>query len=534
MKRLKTLLKSFDALGVEDQITKRASELSHLFFSQHFFKQRQNNSFRVNWHHKVISDALEKVISGEIKNLVINVPPGSSKTELAVINFIARGLALNPRARFLHLSYSDDLALLNSQTARDLIRSEEYQLLWPMEIADDAKAKKRWNVEINGKSAGGVYATSLAGQITGFRAGHMAKGFQGAIIIDDPMKPEDAFSKMKLERANRQLLTTVKSRKANPDTPIILIMQRIAEQDCTGFIKSGNLGGDWVHIVIPAVIDNSYVENNVPLQHHTIMERDAESRFSYWPYKERIADLLNMEAGQGEDVNGSKISRHVFSSQYQQAPRAVGGNLIRGEWLPRYTILPKIKYRKIYADTAQKTKERNDYSVFACYGLGDDGKIYLLDQIRGKWEAPELESRAKSFWAKHGRPDAAGMPWVTNFPDEKDVVLKMGQLRKMLVEDKASGTGLIQKIKLLNHIPIEGIERNKDKLTRCMDAQGYLEQSMVCVPENAPFTNGFIEECEAFTADDSHAFDDQLDPLFDAVTDLLSNKNKIQMWERMI
>ena len=504
-------------------------EEDHLYFSRYFFKVRQSNLFRVNWHHRLIADALQEVIDGKIKNIIINVPPGSSKTELAVINFIARGLALNPRARFLHLSYSDDLALLNSQTARDLVNSEEYQALWPMTISDDAKAKKRWNVEIDGKLAGGVYATSLNGQITGFRAGHMQPGFQGAIIIDDPIKPEDAFSKPRLDQSNRRLLTTVKSRKANPDTPIILIMQRVAENDPTGFILTGAMGGEWKHIVIPAIITDEYV-SELDEKYQADVEKDAEDRFSYWPYKEPIKELLAMEAGQGTDATGSKVSRHVFSSQYNQAPRAIGGNIIKGEWFPRYTHVPSLRYRRIYADTAQKTKERNDYSVFACYGLGDDGKLYLLDQIRGKWEGPELEKRAISFWQKHHVTDPF-LPWIIGHPDKDGY---QGQLRKMLVEDKSSGTGLIQKIKLMNSIPIEGIERDRDKLTRAMDAQGYLEAGSVCVPEQAPFTNDFIEEGEAFTADDTHAFDDQLDPLFDAVKDMLSTKNKLEVWRKLI
>lgn len=504
-------------------------EKDHLFFTRYFFKVRQSNSFRVNWHHVYMADELEKVIKGETKNLIINVAPGGTKTEMVIINFIARGLALNPWCRFLHLSYSDDLALLNSQVSRDLISLDEYQALWPLKIVDDSKAKKRWNIEVDGKPAGGVYATSLGGQITGFRAGHMKEGFQGAILIDDPLKPEDAYSRPKIEKANRALITTVKSRKANPETPIILIMQRVAEDDPTGFIKAGNLGGEWEHIVIPAILDEAYVATLKP-KYQALIQRDATQRFSYWPYKEPISDLLSMEAGRVEDKIGSRISRHVFSSQYQQAPRAIGGNLIRGEWFSRYTHLPKIKYRKIYADTAQKTKERNDYSVFACYGLGDDGKLYLLDQIRGKWEAPELESRTKAFWAKHIVIDPK-LEWVETHPDVKNW---QGQLRKLLVEDKASGTGLIQKIRLLNHIPVEAIERDRDKLTRCMDAQGYLEQGMVSVPEKAPFTNDFIEECEAFTADDSHPFDDQLDPLFDAVQDMLSSKNKLEVWSKLI
>lgn len=507
-------------LTLEQCVAKIECEEDHLFFSRYFFKQRQSMKFRVNWHHILISDILQGVIDGKYKNVVINVSPGSSKTELVIINFIARGLAINPWARFLHLSYSDDLALLNSQTARDMVRSDEYQTLWPLAIADDSKAKKRWNVILNGKPAGGVYATSLSGQITGFRAGHMAPGFQGALLIDDPLKPEDAFSKMKLDRANRQLLTTVKSRKANPDTPIILIMQRIAENDPTGFIKQGNLGSDWTHIVIPAVIDEAFVAGLDP-KYQKLIERDANERFSYWPYKEPINELLMMERGEGSDQSGARISRHVFTSQYQQAPKAVGGNIIHGEWFETYTVLPIIKLRKIYVDTAQKTAERNDYSVFECWGKGDDGKIYLIDLLRGKWEAPELEKRALMFWAKHASIDT--------YPKDK-----FGTLQKMVVEDKSSGTGLIQKIRLLNALPIQPMERVKDKLTRVMDVLGYLESRMVSIPESAPFTADFVSECEAFTADDSHQYDDQIDPLVDAVVDLLQAGNKLDTWRRLI
>ena len=104
--------------AVERAVIKAKCERDHLFFSRYFFKHRQGIKFRVNWHHVLIADTVQRVIDGELKNVVINVPPGSSKTELVAINLIARGLALNPRARFLHISYSDDLALLNSETAR--------------------------------------------------------------------------------------------------------------------------------------------------------------------------------------------------------------------------------------------------------------------------------------------------------------------------------------------------------------------------------------------------------------------------------
>lgn len=494
-------------------------EEDHLFFSRYFFKARQGIKFKVNWHHVLIADTVQKVIDGTYKNVVINVPPGSSKTELVVINLIARGLALNPRARFLHLSGSDSLASLNSKSSREIVTSDEYQKLWPLKISDDSNSKKRWNVEVDGKEAGGVYATSLGGQVTGFRAGHMAPGFQGAIIIDDPVKPEDAFSRSKLDAANRKLLTTVKSRKANPATPIVIIMQRVAESDPSGFVESGNLEGEWAHVVVPAVVDEAYVKTLAPKYREMIEPSESVAgRFSYWPYKEPLPQLLAMERGEGSDQSGARISRHVFNSQYQQTPVRIGGNIIKGEYFVRYTELPKLKYRKVFVDTAQKTKEANDYSVFEEWGLGVDGRIYLVDMIRGKWEAPELKKRAIAFWSKCKARD----------------IDKFGALREMPVEDKASGTGLIQELKLPPHnIPVKAVERVKDKLTRVMDVLAYLESQQVCIPEDAPFTSDFVAENEAFTADDSHDFDDQVDPMVDAIVDMLSNSNKLKQWEQL-
>ncbi|WP_150660518.1 phage terminase large subunit [Pandoraea sputorum] len=495
--------------AVEHAVLKAKCEREHLFFSRYFFKHRQGIKFRVNWHHVLIADTVQRVIDGELKNVVINVPPGSSKTELVAINLIARGLAVNPRARFLHISYSDDLALLNSETAREIVGSDEYQALWPLAIADDAKSKKRWNVVVDGKKAGGVYAVSLGGQITGFRAGHMAEGWQGAIIIDDPLKVEDAYSKTNRDKANRKLLSTVKSRKANPDTPIIVIMQRLAEEDPTGFIKSGKVPGDWEFIEIPALITDEYVER-LPSRVREMVEvaeRDDDGRFSYWPYKEPLDDLLASE----------KADRYVFSGQYMQRPSPLGGGIIKSSNFGRYDVLPELVKRMIFADTAQKTAERNDYSVFECWGLGKNGRIYLIDLIRGKWEAPELRRRAIDFWNKHL---AMGMPHGA-------------ALTKMRVEDKASGTGLIQDIRESGGIPIEGIERDRDKLTRVMDVVSYIDSGYVLVPNNAPWVSDFTQECDAFTPDDTHAHDDQIDPMVDAINDLLASGRVLSTWERL-
>ena len=492
------------------EIVKTKCEQDHLYFTRFFFKQRNGFKFIVNWHHFVVARTVQKIIDGAIKNVVINVPPGSGKTECVVINLIARGMALNPRSRFLHISSGEPLVLLNSETARDLVQSDDFQSMWPIAIATDAKSKQRWNViDQDGLKLGGVYAVPLGGQITGFRAGHMSSGFNGAIIIDDPLKADDAFSKPAKAEANRRLISTVKSRKALPDTPVIVIMQRLAEDDPTAFIRAGNLPGDWHFVEIPALLDEakilSYGEEMLSLCDTSV--RDEKGRFSYWQHKESLKELLDMERGAASDKEGNRVSRFVFSSQYQQSPVALGGNLLRGEWFPRVAV-PRIIYRVIYADTAQKTGERNDYSVFQCWGKGEDGKIYLLDLIRGKWEAPDLKRAAIDFWVKNKALDDSS-----------------GILRQMKVEDKASGTGLIQDLSRGGSnqpsIPIVGIERHRDKLTRVMDVAAYIESHSVCLPVTETWISDFIAECEAFTSDDSHAHDDQIDPMCDAISDLL-------------
>lgn len=140
---------------------------------------------------------------------------------------MGRGLALNCRARFMHLSYSHNLALLNSSTACGMIKSQAYQSMWPMSLRDDADSKAMWWTE----HGGGVYASSAAGQVTGFRAGHMEPGWQGALIIDDPVKPDDAYSEIVRDGVNNRFNETIKSRLAIETTPMIVIMQRIHYHD---------------------------------------------------------------------------------------------------------------------------------------------------------------------------------------------------------------------------------------------------------------------------------------------------------------
>lgn len=509
---------SIDPLRIA--VEREMCEQEHLFFTRRFFLPRMGFKFAVNWHSALIADKLDAVMRGEIKNIVFNVPPGSGKTELCGGNLVAHGLARNPRSRFLYLSYSDELVTDVLATARNIVTSDEFQAHWPISLASDSSAKSNWKTQINGFYAGHAYGAALGGQITGRRAGVLGvDGFSGAIVIDDPIKPEDAFSEPLRKKAVRKLINTVASRKAHPDVPVIMIMQRLHVDDPTGAALNGTFPGDWEVVKIPALIDDDYIAG-LPQKYRDMIPadapRDEQGRMSYWPAKESLEFLLQLEKG-GRDKDGAAVSRYTYTSQYQQEPRQLGGGIIKSQWFSRYQQLPELRYRVIYADTAQKTKERNDYSVFECWGLGKDGKIYLIDMIRGKWEAPELRRRAIDFWNKH-----------LNWGD-----IHSAALTRMKVEDKASGTGLVQDIKAVGGIPVSGIEREKDKLTRVMDVVGYMESGLVCIPECAPFVNDFLVECDAFTADDSHQHDDQIDPMCDAINDMLGASKSLSVWAAM-
>jgi len=154
----------------ERRVIRTMCEQDHLFFTRYFFKKRTGVNFIVNWHHRLIADHLLEVERGNIQNLIINVPPGSSKTEMVVINWIARCLAVNARARFLHVSYSQTLVELNSAITKDIVLSKDYQDLWPRKIRMDAKGRKRWAttfVDHRGNTLDGGGFPIFCGESTG-------------------------------------------------------------------------------------------------------------------------------------------------------------------------------------------------------------------------------------------------------------------------------------------------------------------------------------------------------------------------------
>ena len=433
-------------------------------FARTIYRARTNQELLPNAHQVAICHHLEQVFTGDIKRLIINVPPRSGKTEIAVKAFIAWTIGLHPDAEYIHASYSKRLATSNAYDIRAMMQHETYRSIFPwVSLQDDSKAKD----EFRTSHGGIVYATGADGTITGYGAGKMRDGFGGAIIIDDPHKAGEATSPIMRQNVIDWYQTTIQSRLNKPDTPIIVIMQRLHEDDLSGWLLGGGSGEKWDSLVIPARNDDGS---------------------SFWPeqFPPEMLDRLEQS------------SPYVFSGQYMQRPSPIGGGIFKDDWWRFYDAMPPLKWRAIYADTAQKTKEQNDYSVFQCWGQTQTGQIVLLDMARGKWEAPELETMARAFWRKH-------MAQASN-----------GPLRAFKVEDKVSGTGLIQKLKR-EGIPIIPIQRNVDKITRAFDAAPYVQSGNVYIMADLDHLADFMAEASVFP---NGTHDDMIDAAMSAISDM--------------
>ena len=456
---------------------------SHLAFTKRFFREKEGQPFSVAPFHPVVCDTLDDVFAGKIKRLIINVPPGYGKTELAVVNFIARGFAHNPRSRFIHASYAQPLALDNSTKVKDVINLPGYQSHWPVRMRVDTNAKGLWRT-----TDGGHLRAAAAGEpITGFRAGILAEpGFTGALIIDDPLKPDDASSDTTRKFINARWENTFKSRLAHEDVPVIVIMQRLHVDDFIAHLLE-NSGEHWHLLKLPVLIEG---EGKAPAGNVTLIPHGLPDG-PLWDEKHTR-----------EQIKVLQTAPHVYAGQYAQEPTVEGGNLFKPGLLPRYDEVPKLSWRAIYVDTAQKTKERHDYTVFEHWGAGVDGRAHLLEVVRDRFEAPELEKTAVALWTR-----LRGDAWPAD---------RYGHLRKMVIEDKVSGTGLIQSL-TRKAIPVIAMQREKDKYTRALDVVPAAAAGLIVLPKSALWLKDFESELAAFP---DGGFDDQVDPFIDAALDI--------------
>lgn len=437
-----------------------------------------NDSYIVSNFSRQVCEALEEfyqdVIDGKRPILIIGAPPQHGKSEIVSRMLSPWIFGQNPDLSIGGLSYGKDLASDMNRDIQRVMLGEEYQVLFP----DSALNKKRVvTIEVEAKRNSDTF------ELVGHKGRYISQGVGGPLtgkrldigIIDDPIKnAKEALSQTVKDAIWNWYITTFLTRLSKNSGQIIMAT-RWATDDLSG-----------------RIIESS---KRVKVLNFPAIDDDGNALV---PELHPVEKLLEYKA---------TMSSHFWSAMYQQSPVVVGGGIFKLDWWKYYRELPDFEYRMIYADTAMKSGQENDYSVFQCWGRTPEKRIYLIDQIRGKWESPELLVRAKAFWNKHKASDT-------------------GTLRQMKIEDKASGTGLIQQLKQTG-IPVAGIPRDKDKTVRGYDTSPQVEAGKVYLPENAEWLSDFLSETMAFP---NSANDDQVDPMMDAIQDMLIGGDQVDIY----
>lgn len=395
----KSAIMQWESLTDADKIAiKIASEESFEAFLRIFFQLIQGQRFKKNWHHSYECKLAEDVYHGKIKRGIINVAPGSTKTEIWSIHWIVWCIIKcisdpNPRSsRWLPLSYSDELVTENAKRVKEILDSEEFQSLWPVTVDKRTKSSANWQYNDEHGNRHRLYGTSIAGQVTGRRGGYMVENcFTGAVILDDPLPPKDADSGLLMNKANLKLNRVVRSRLAHDDIPIIMVQQRIAKGDSTDFLNSDKSPDDYEQFRIPAILDQEYIDS-LPSEMKEACIRDTGfngKRCSYWPDKEPTKSLLAME----------KADNYMFSAQYQQKPDdALQEGVVYNKEIQllieegRFTTVPIEKHLPVHTFWDLGIGDRmtlwlmqpfgKELRLIACYGNMNEGIEHYINWLK--------------------------------------------------------------------------------------------------------------------------------------------------------
>ncbi|MBC8418752.1 MAG: phage terminase large subunit [Desulfobacterales bacterium] len=461
-------------------------ELLHARESFHAFRRFMHPRNKIGWFQTEAAEELQTfyndLVAGNRPKLVIEAPPQHGKSSI-IVDYVAWLSGKAPDTRTIYTSFSERLGIRANLMLQRMLSSEAYKEVFPglgipEKNAVTISAQKLRNREIlEFLGAEGYFRnTTVQGSITGES---LDLG-----VIDDPIRGRKDANSITVRNAVWDWFTDDFFTRFSEDAGLLCILTRWHIDDPIGRLIQ------------------HYPEVKV-LKYKAIATEDEKHRKAGEPLFPELKSLgfLMERKSVMPDTN--------WSALYQQMPYQAGGAIIKGAMFGRYKIPPKIKWRACFGDTAQKKKEANDYQVAECWGIGEDGKLYLLDLLRDKFEGYELERRFPDFWRKQKSQD-------------------MGQLRFFGIEDKSSGTDLIQRMKytIKPTIPVKAIPRSTDKYTRLLDVLGYIESGHVMIPENAHWVHDFISECESFTADDAHEHDDQIDPMIDAISYMLSDAHQ--------
>ena len=406
-------------------------------------------------HHRVIAKKLEAVARGELKRLIINMPPRHSKSEFASYLMPAWFLGRNPKLKIIQATHNTELAVRFGRKVRDLIDDPEYKTIFPnTNLKEDNKGAGKWGTDKGAE----YFAAGVGAAITGRGA--------DLLVIDDPHSEQDALSESAFDNAY-EWYTSGPRQRLQPGGAIIIVMTRWGKKDLTGRLLAQQ-GGDvmsdkWDVVEFPAILPS-----DKPL----------------WPEFWEKDALLSIKAS---------LPASKWNAQWQQQPTSSESAIIKREWWKMWDKpkIPPLKYILQSYDTAFSKKQTADYSAITTWGVfqpeeGGPDHVVLLDAQRGRWNFPELKEVAfeeYEYW-------------------EPDMVL---------VEAKATGTPLIDELRLRG-IPALGFSPGKgsDKVTRMHMVAPLFEAGMVWAPEDKSFADDVIEEVVSFPNGDNDDFCDSM------------------------
>jgi predicted phage terminase large subunit-like protein len=432
----------------------------YTFEHRAFCELNPNTTFLHTWHNELIAAKLEACRRGEIKRLIINVPPRSLKSHAVAIAFPAFLLGHNPSAQIICASYAEALAHKYSLDCRNLIASPWYSGLFPTRLSLQKQSVQEFVTTQNGFRL----AASVGGVLTGRGADFL--------IIDDPLKPDEALSETQRKAVNDWFDHTLYSRLNDKrDGCIIIIMQRLHEDDLVGHVLAQE---PWDLVRLPAIAEEDETHRiETPVRTWTVSRKAGEALH---PEREPLPVLGHLRRTIGE---------YNFAGQYQQRPAPFGGGMVKQEWFKTYVPGEEpSRFELIFQswDTANKSTELSDYSVCTTWGRKNQ-RLYLLHVYRKRLE----------------------------FPDLKRAIVQLATLyraTKIVIEDKASGTQLIQDLTRDGLYGLARYEPKMDKIMRLHSVTSTIENGLVFVPTKAEWLGEYLHELTTFPYG---KYDDQTD-----------------------
>ena len=508
------------------------------------------NPYVHGWHIDALAEHLQAVVDGDIRRLVINIPPRTSKSSITSVAFPAwtwtqpeKSHTSGPGVQFLFASYAQSLSIRDSTKCRRLVDSPWYKERWGnrIQLTQDQATKIRFD----NMQGGYRLATSVGGALTG-EGGSI-------IVVDDPHNAvemeSDLIRRNTLDWWDNSLSTRLNDPKRGA---YIVIMQRLHEEDLTGHILSRNVG-DWTHLCLPMEYEwNRHSVTSIGWNDPRGCDDDGESFVLLGPNGERLARdseaqrilqderegvLLTPDRFGPDEIRilKSQLGPYQSAGQLQQRPEPKGGGIFKRDWWKLWEDdkYPPFEYILASLDTAYTEKEENDPSALTIWGVFTD-KINQPNRIVYKdgsfyddYLTTETSQRIMLMHAWEGRLEISEL-----IAKVAEICLKM-KVDRLLIESKASGISVAQEMRRLytgTNFAVQLMDpRSQDKVARAYSIQHLFSEGLVYAPDRA-WADMVITQCASFPKG-------KHDDLVDSVTQglkYLRTTNIIQRGEEVV